>query len=155
MCLLACSSQEEERLGADIVMKALKAPARIIAENAGSEGEVVINKVLGQPFEIGYNAMVDQVRGGAVVAAPVMVSGCACGVRASSAVRGLLGHTRGLRFAMACRYLMCGDKACRQAWPQCGTVHPMLLSQPFPNLAVLTHLAPALFPRCATFWRRA
>jgi len=52
----------EEKLGADIVMKALRAPARIIAENAGVEGEVIINKVLGQPFSIGYNAMVDKVR---------------------------------------------------------------------------------------------
>jgi chaperonin GroL len=51
----------EEKLGADIVMKALRAPARIIAENAGVEGEVIIQKVLGKPFTVGYNAMIDQV----------------------------------------------------------------------------------------------
>eukprot|EP00775_Hariotina_reticulata_P003531 gene3531-3800_t len=49
----------EERLGAEIVMKSLKAPARIIAENAGVEGEVIIQKVLGKPFTVGYNAMAD------------------------------------------------------------------------------------------------
>lgn len=51
----------EERLGADIVMKSLRAPCRIIAENAGSEGEVVISRLLGQPFEIGFNAMDDRI----------------------------------------------------------------------------------------------
>eukprot|EP00879_Flechtneria_rotunda_P000382 GHRR01000474.1.p1 GENE.GHRR01000474.1~~GHRR01000474.1.p1 ORF type:complete len:632 (+),score=230.36 GHRR01000474.1:158-1897(+) len=54
-------TDDEEKLGADIVMKALRAPARIIAENAGVEGEVIIEKVLGKPFTVGYNAMVDTV----------------------------------------------------------------------------------------------
>lgn len=36
----ATLTDEEERLGCDIVMKALRAPCRIIAENAGVEGEV-------------------------------------------------------------------------------------------------------------------
>jgi hypothetical protein len=105
-------SDAEERLGAEIVMKALRAPARIIAENAGAaahvgfpgeggggaaivrlawwrlqwhvrgacahsplllllalrtparagtEGEVIIQKVLGKPFTVGYNAMTDSV----------------------------------------------------------------------------------------------
>lgn len=45
---------EEERLGADIVMKALRAPCRTIAENAGVEGEVIVQKLLGQPFEVGW-----------------------------------------------------------------------------------------------------
>ena len=57
----ATLTDEEERLGADIVMKALRSPCRIIAENAGVEGEVVINKLLGKPFEIGYDAMTDTV----------------------------------------------------------------------------------------------
>ena len=51
----------EERLGADIVMKSLKAPCRLIAENSGVEGEVIVQKVLGQPFEVGYNAMYDRI----------------------------------------------------------------------------------------------
>jgi chaperonin GroL len=51
----------EERLGADIVMKSLKAPCRMIAENSGVEGEVIVQKVIGQPFEVGYNAMFDRV----------------------------------------------------------------------------------------------
>ncbi|KIZ03569.1 hypothetical protein MNEG_4384 [Monoraphidium neglectum] len=42
-------------------MKALRAPCRIIAENAGVEGEVVVQRLLGQPFAMGYNAMTDSV----------------------------------------------------------------------------------------------
>jgi chaperonin GroL len=54
-------SGDEERMGADIVMKALRAPCRIIADNAGVEGEVIVQKLLGTPFEMGYNAMLDRV----------------------------------------------------------------------------------------------
>jgi len=52
---------EEERMGADIVMKALRAPARIIADNAGVEGEVIVQKLRGTSFETGYNAMEDRI----------------------------------------------------------------------------------------------
>ncbi len=38
----ATLEDEEQRLGADIVMKALRAPARLIASNAGVEGEVIV-----------------------------------------------------------------------------------------------------------------
>lgn len=54
-------TNEEERMGADIVMKSLRAPCRIIAHNAGVEGEVIVQKLMGQPFEIGYNAMNDTI----------------------------------------------------------------------------------------------
>ncbi|EFN51526.1 hypothetical protein CHLNCDRAFT_59237 [Chlorella variabilis] len=54
-------SDPEEAIGADIVMKALRAPCRAIAENAGVEGEVIVQRLLGQPFEIGYNAMYDRI----------------------------------------------------------------------------------------------
>lgn len=30
-------------------------------ENAGVEGEVIVQKLLGQPFEVGYNAMYDRI----------------------------------------------------------------------------------------------
>ena len=57
----ATLTNEEEKLGADIVMKALRAPARLIAANAGVEGDVIIEKLLGTPFEMGYNAMTDKI----------------------------------------------------------------------------------------------
>ncbi|KAG8471447.1 hypothetical protein CXB51_036757 [Gossypium anomalum] len=49
----------EERIGADIVQKALVAPASLIAQNAGMEGEVVVEKVKNSEWELGYNAMTD------------------------------------------------------------------------------------------------
>ena len=57
----ATLTEPEEAMGADIVMKALRAPCRAIAKNAGIEGEVIVQKLLGQPFEVGYNAMYDRV----------------------------------------------------------------------------------------------
>ncbi|KFK32357.1 hypothetical protein AALP_AA6G231100 [Arabis alpina] len=49
----------DERLGADIVQKALVAPAALIAQNAGIEGEVVVEKIMFSEWELGYNAMTD------------------------------------------------------------------------------------------------
>ncbi|KAG6544580.1 hypothetical protein Mapa_014002 [Marchantia paleacea] len=49
----------EEKLGADIVQKALLAPAALIAANAGVEGAVVVEKILDQEWQCGYNAMTD------------------------------------------------------------------------------------------------
>ena len=56
-------------MGCDIVAKSLRAPVRLIASNSGVEGDVIIEKLLGQPFEVGYNA----VRG----RQPGMFVGCA------------------------------------------------------------------------------
>lgn len=50
-------SDPEEKLGAEIVRKAVLCPARLIANNAGFEGDVIIESLLGKPFEIGYNAV--------------------------------------------------------------------------------------------------
>ena len=49
-------TDEDERLGATIVAKALEAPILQIALNAGQEGEVVLNKCLRMEFGMGYNA---------------------------------------------------------------------------------------------------
>ncbi|KAK9840846.1 hypothetical protein WJX81_008644 [Elliptochloris bilobata] len=76
----------EERLGADLVGKALVAPARLIASNAGVEGDVIIEKLMGQAFEIGYNAMEDRIENlleaGVLDPAKVTRSGLqnACGI---------------------------------------------------------------------------
>ncbi|KAH7441402.1 hypothetical protein KP509_03G036700 [Ceratopteris richardii] len=50
----------EEKLGAEIVQKALLEPASLIANNAGVEGAVVVEKLLTSDWEIGYNAMTDK-----------------------------------------------------------------------------------------------
>ena len=48
--------KEDELIGALIVAKAILAPLRRIAENAGINGPVIIEKVQEQEFEVGYNA---------------------------------------------------------------------------------------------------
>ncbi|WP_353481885.1 chaperonin GroEL [Haliscomenobacter sp.] len=47
---------EDENIGIDIVRKALESPLRTIAENAGVEGSVVLQKVLNGKNSFGYNA---------------------------------------------------------------------------------------------------
>ena len=48
--------REDELIGAIIISKAIFAPLKRIAENAGINGAVIIEKVQQQEFEIGYNA---------------------------------------------------------------------------------------------------
>ena len=48
--------KEDELIGATIISRAILAPLRRIAENAGINGPVIIEKVQQQEFEIGYNA---------------------------------------------------------------------------------------------------
>ena len=47
---------EDELIGALIVEKALSAPFKKIASNAGQNGAVIFEKVKGAEFEVGYNA---------------------------------------------------------------------------------------------------
>lgn len=48
--------KEDELIGAIIISRAILAPLKRIAENAGINGPVIIEKVQQQEFEIGYNA---------------------------------------------------------------------------------------------------
>ena len=47
----------DEKTGAAIVLKALEAPVRQIAFNAGLEGSVIIDKVKASPKGVGFNAL--------------------------------------------------------------------------------------------------
>jgi chaperonin GroEL len=47
---------EEQRKGAAIIIKALSSPLKQIAENAGITGEIVLEKVLAEGGNFGYNA---------------------------------------------------------------------------------------------------
>ncbi len=53
-------SNEDENIGIQIVKKALEAPLRTIADNAGVEGSVILQKVLEGSGSFGYNARLDQ-----------------------------------------------------------------------------------------------
>ena len=53
-------SNDEQRMGADIVKRALSYPMRLIASNAGVNGSIVVQKVLDNPAPgFGYNAATD------------------------------------------------------------------------------------------------
>jgi chaperonin GroEL len=51
---------DEERVGANIVKRALEEPLRTIAENAGVEGSIVVDKVRSGKEGFGYNAAADR-----------------------------------------------------------------------------------------------
>jgi chaperonin GroEL len=48
--------QGEEKLGAEIIQKALAEPARMIAQNAGLEGSIVIERLRNESHPFGFNA---------------------------------------------------------------------------------------------------
>lgn len=64
------SKSQDESIGIDIVLKALEAPVRQIATNAGVEGSVVLNHVKNSPYGHGYDALndgyIDMIEGGIV-----------------------------------------------------------------------------------------
>jgi len=51
---------EEQRFGVQIIRRALEEPLRMIAQNAGLEGSIVVNKVREGKGDFGYNAATDQ-----------------------------------------------------------------------------------------------
>jgi chaperonin GroEL len=54
------AGDKDEEVGVQIVRRALESPLRTIAENAGLEGSVVVNKVKGLKVGEGYNALTDE-----------------------------------------------------------------------------------------------
>jgi len=53
-------NNDDENVGINIVRKALEAPVRVIAENAGQEGSVVFQAVANGKGSFGYNARTDK-----------------------------------------------------------------------------------------------
>jgi len=54
-------AEEDEQIGVDIVRRALEEPMRIIAQNAGTEGSIVVEKVrTSKEKNFGYNAQSDK-----------------------------------------------------------------------------------------------
>ena len=53
-------SNEDQQTGVDIIRRALEEPIRLIVENAGYEGSVVVNKVKEGKDDFGFNAFSEQ-----------------------------------------------------------------------------------------------
>jgi chaperonin GroEL len=68
--LNALNLEGEEKIGADILRKALQQPLRQIAENSGEDGGVVVERVRNEKKGFGYNALtgeyVDMVKAGII-----------------------------------------------------------------------------------------
>ncbi len=80
----------DEAIGVDIVRRALLAPTRTIAENAGKEGAIVVQKILEGKDAFGYNAATDTygdlIKDGVID--PTKVARCA--LQNASSIAGLL-----------------------------------------------------------------
>ncbi|MGB5972865.1 MAG: chaperonin GroEL [Nodosilinea sp.] len=76
---LKASLSTEEAIGVDIVMRAVEAPLRQIADNAGQQGSVIVEKVKSMDFPMGYNALTgayeDLIQMGIIDPAKVVRSG--------------------------------------------------------------------------------
>ncbi|MGB2926685.1 MAG: chaperonin GroEL [Limnothrix sp.] len=74
----ASLASAEEKLGVDIVARALEAPLRQLADNAGAEGSVVVEHVRESAMNIGFNAAtgeyVDMIEAGIIDPAKVVRS---------------------------------------------------------------------------------
>ena len=57
---LVTKTEGDEKTGVKIVLKALEEPVRQIAKNAGVEGSVIVDKVLSQKKNVGYNALTEE-----------------------------------------------------------------------------------------------
>ena len=72
---LAASLEGDEKTGANVVLKALEAPLFHIANNAGLDGSVIVNKVKESKVGVGFNAYseeyVDMVKDGIIDPAKV------------------------------------------------------------------------------------
>ncbi|PIY03413.1 MAG: chaperonin GroEL, partial [Bacteroidetes bacterium CG_4_10_14_3_um_filter_31_20] len=53
-------SNEDEQTGIEIIKRALEEPLRQIVENAGLEGSVIVNKVIGEKDDFGFNAQTEK-----------------------------------------------------------------------------------------------
>lgn len=90
------SLKDDEKTGADIILRAIEAPLRQIADNAGIDGSVVADEVSQKPLTVGYDAnkgeYVDMLKSGIID--PVKVVRTALANAAS--ISGLLLTTEAL-----------------------------------------------------------
>ena len=91
------TSNEDQKHGVDIVRKALQAPARQIATNAGEDGSVIVGKILekdqyGFGFDAQASEYVDMVKKGIIDPTKVV----RCALQDAASVAGLLITTEAM-----------------------------------------------------------
>jgi chaperonin GroEL len=55
------NARGDEKIGVDIVKRALEEPLRCIANNAGMEGSVIVAQIRGEKAGVGFNALTEQI----------------------------------------------------------------------------------------------
>ena len=94
--IAVASAKGDEKIGVDIVLGALSAPMRQIADNGGIDGSVVVDEVSEKPVNTGYNAhtgdYVDMFKAGVID--PVKV--CRTALVNAGSIAGLLLTTEAL-----------------------------------------------------------
>ncbi|GAB4358704.1 MAG: chaperonin GroEL [Kiloniellaceae bacterium] len=91
------ADNEDQKVGIRIVRKALEAPARQIAENAGTDGSIVVGKILeNKDAQFGYNAQTGQytnlVKDGVIDPTKVV----RCALQDAASIAGLLITTEAM-----------------------------------------------------------
>jgi chaperonin GroEL len=83
-------AEDDEKIGFDIIARALRSPTRQIVENGSDDGDVVVEKLLEQSANIGYDAntgeFVDMVQAGIIDPAKV----ARCALQNAASVAGLM-----------------------------------------------------------------
>lgn len=83
-------ASDEEKIGFDIIAYALKAPTKQIVDNGGGDGDVIVEKLLQETGNIGYDAntcrFVDMVEAGIIDPAKV----ARCALQNAASVAGLM-----------------------------------------------------------------
>ncbi|WCJ28764.1 TCP-1/cpn60 chaperonin family protein [Euphorbia peplus] len=87
---------ESEQIGADIVRKALVAPAETIATNSGFDGGIIVEKIRSKDWRVGFNAMTGEYEDllDAGVIDPCKVSRCA--LQSAVSIAGLVLTTEAI-----------------------------------------------------------
>ncbi len=111
---------DDQRAGVAIVRRAIEAPLRRIAENAGHEGSVVVERVRNEKGAYGFNAATDEyddlIKAGVIDPTKVV----RCALQNAASVAGLLAHHRGDDRRQA-REEEGAAAACPAAWAEWAT----------------------------------
>ena len=92
----ALKLEGDERTGRAIVRRAIEEPVRRLASNAGVEGAIVIQKLLGEKTNIGYNVETDKYEDMLLAGVTDPAKVVRCAIQNASSIAGLLLTTEAL-----------------------------------------------------------
>ena len=146
-------ANDDQKVGIDIIRRALQAPVRQIAENAGTDGAVVAGKLLDKDdanygFDAQSGEYVDMVKAGIIDPTKVVRIGAAgCGFRGRLLIttEAMIAERRRRRLPAACRWR-------RRRHGRHGRRHGFLIRSRFVTDLLLVGLGPCRKARPLPFW---